>query len=243
MKRLGVLLSMCLLVACNLNGQWGKKVKGNGNIVTEDRQVGDYDQVALSGWFDLELVSGSEGNITLEGDENLLEHIKTEVKAGKLVIKTEKGYQLQPSSWKSGGITITVPVEEVSEVTLSGSGDIVGKTVLKSDNFRTAVSGSGDVVLEVEADDVEATLSGSGDIKLSGAARDFEVRVSGSGDIKAFDLDADRVEATVSGSADIHVTANQELMARVSGSGDIRYRGNPSKVDTKTSGSGDVTKE
>ncbi|MGI9550030.1 MAG: DUF2807 domain-containing protein, partial [Aurantibacter sp.] len=28
----------------------------------------------------------------------------------------------------------------------------------------------------------------------------------------------------------------------VSGSGDINYRGNPEKVDTKTSGSGDISK-
>jgi len=85
-------------------------------------------------------------------------------------------------------------------------------------------------------------MSGSGDITLNGTAKNFEATISGSGDIKAYGLEADNVEATVSGSADIKVTANKMLKARVSGSGDISYRGNPTKVDTKASGSGDISK-
>jgi hypothetical protein len=241
-RKTALLAGISLLLACNLNGQWGKRVKGNGNEVTIERSVGSYDAVALSGWFDVDLVSGSEGNLTLSGEENLLEHVVTEVKNGKLQIRTEKGYQLKPSSWKTGGIRITVPVESIEEITLSGSGDIVGKTPMKASRFHAGMSGSGDITLEVMAEDLEATLSGSGDIELSGTADRFEVRVSGSGDVKAFELEADEVEATVSGSADLRVTANEVLYARVSGSGDIYYRGNPSKVDSKTSGSGDITK-
>ena len=85
-------------------------------------------------------------------------------------------------------------------------------------------------------------MSGSGNIALSGVTKDFEATISGSGDIEAYDLEADNVEATVSGSADIQVTANKSIKARVSGSGDISYKGNPEKVNTKTSGSGDISK-
>ena len=189
----------------------------------------------------MDLVAGNEGEIKLEGESNLLEYIKTEVKNGKLSIKVEKGYNLKPSSWNEG-IRITVPVESINSIALSGSGDIVGKTTIKTDNFKTAMSGSGDITLDVEANSIDAAMSGSGDITLSGSTRDFEATISGSGDIKAYSLEADNVDATVSGSADIKVTANKMLKARVSGSGDISYRGNPEKVDTKASGSGDISK-
>jgi len=234
-------LSLVVLLSASCSAQWGKKVKGNGNVTTIERSVGEYDAIGLSGSFDLDLVSGKEGEITLEGESNLLEHIKTEVKNGKLSIKVEKGYNLKPSSWNDG-IRITVPVESVNAVALSGSGDIVGKTTIKTDNFKTAMSGSGDITLDVEANSIDAAMSGSGDITLNGSARNFEATVSGSGDIKAYGLEADNVDATVSGSADIKVTANKMLKARVSGSGDISYRGNPDKVDTKSSGSGDISK-
>jgi len=236
-KLLTLSIALCTIAA---TAQWGKTVKGNGKVVTIERSVGDYEVVAVAGWFDVELVDGNEGELTLTGEENLLEYIKTEVKDGKLTIKSKKGVNLKPSNWKEG-IVVLVPVEEIRGVSLSGSGDVVSKKTLKSDEFKTSISGSGDIVLAIEADNLKASMSGSGDIKLSGKATDFTVSVSGSGDIKAYDLEADFVEAQVSGSADIKVTANQSLKARVSGSGDISYKGNPKKIDTKTSGSGDIS--
>lgn len=236
------LLGVCLLLAASVTAQWGKRVKGNGNVITEERNVGQYDGVSLAGWFDVELVSGKEGGLTLRGEENLLEHIETEVKNGKLTIKTESGYNLQPSSWKSNAVIITVPVEQISSVVLSGSGDIVGKTRMASDTFEVVMSGSGDIALEIDSDAVDTVLSGSGDIRLSGSAGTFQVKVSGSGNVHAYELEARDVDALVSGSANIEITVTEAIRARVSGSGDINYRGNPQKIDTKTSGSGDVTK-
>ncbi len=229
------------LITLSCSAQWGKTIKGNGNNVTIERSTGDYDGIAVSGWFDVDLVSGNEGEITLQGEENLLEYIITEVKDGKLVIKTEKGVNLKSSSWKSE-IRIIVPVESISSVSMSGSGDIVGKTKIKSDKFSTAMSGSGDITLDIDSNLMSASMSGSGDITLSGKTTDFDATVSGSGDIEAYNLEADNVSATVSGSADIQVTAKKSIKARVSGSGDISYKGNPEKVDTKTSGSGDISK-
>jgi hypothetical protein len=234
-------LSLVLLFTSSCSAQWGKRIKGNGNMTATERSVGAYDAIALAGWFDVDLVAGKEGEIKLEGESNLLEYIKTEVKNGKLSIKVEKGYNLKPSNWNDG-IRITVPVESIDAVALSGSGDIVGKTKIKSNDFKTAMSGSGDITLDIEANSIDAVMSGSGDITLNGSTTDFEATISGSGDIKAYGLEADNVEATVSGSADIKVTANKRLKARVSGSGDISYKGNPSKVDTKASGSGDISK-
>ncbi len=240
MKKLAT-LSLIVLFSTSCTAQWGKKVKGNGNMTTVERSVGDYDRIGVSGFFDVDLVSGSEGEITLKGESNLLEHIVTEVKNGQLNIKVEKGYNLRPSNWKDG-MHITVPVERIDGVALSGSGDIVGKTKIKSDDFKVSMSGSGDITLDVEAETVSTSMSGSGDIRLSGKTTNFDATISGSGDIAAYDLEADNVEATVSGSANIEVTANKMLKARVSGSGDIDYRGNPKKVDTKSSGSGDISK-
>ena len=164
------------------------------------------------------------------------------MKNGKLTIKVEKGVNLKPSSW-SKSIKITVPTESINSVALSGSGDIVSKTTIKTENFKTAMSGSGDITLDIESNSVGTSMSGSGSITLSGTTSDFNVTISGSSDIKAYELEADTVIATVSGSADIQVTAKKMLKARVSGSGDISYRGNPEKIDTKTSGSGDITKK
>lgn len=241
MKKL-ITLVFILCIASMSYAQWGKKIKGNGKVVTVERNTGDYEAIAVSGWFDVELIDGAEGVISIKGEENLLEYIITEVKDGKLVVKPKKGVYLQPSSWKSGTISVTIPVEEINAVSMSGSGDLEGKMVLKGSDFKTSMSGSGDLRLHLEVQDLDVHVSGSGDMDLKGSTNNLEVQISGSGDVHAYSLNANNVSATVSGSANIEVTANETLKARVSGSGDISYRGNPAKIDSKTSGSGDVSK-
>ncbi|MDO6518930.1 head GIN domain-containing protein [Zobellia uliginosa] len=240
MKNL-ILLSLAF-VSFSCSAQWGKSVKGNGHMVSIERSVGNYDAIAVSGWFDVDLVSGNEGELVIKGEENLLKHIITKVEHGKLVIKVERGVNLKPSL-RNKSIQIKVPVESIDALSLSGSGDIVSHMTLKTPQLKTSMSGSGDITLDVDTDNLTATMSGSGDMNLSGNTHHFEASISGSGDIKAYELEADIVEATVSGSADIKLTANEKLKARVSGSGDISYRGNPTKVDSKVSGSGDISKE
>jgi len=230
-----------LLIALNsCTAQWGKRIKGNGNITTIKKSVGDYESLDMAGFFDVKLIDGKEGNITITGEENLLEYIVTEVKDGKLILKTEKGVNLQPSH--RNGIKITIPVEQINSVYLSGSGDITSEKTLTADSFKATISGSGDISLDLAVKELKTSISGSGDIELTGNTDIFDLSISGSGDIDAFKLAANHVDVSVSGSGDIKVTANKSIKARVSGSGDINYRGNPEKVDTKSSGSGDISK-
>jgi len=240
MKRVALYTLVLLMMSC-ANAQWGKRIRGNGNMVSDDRSTGTYDAIAVSGSFDVDLVDGREGQVTVRAEENLQEYIITEVKNGTLVIKTKDGVNINPSGWKVG-MHVTVPVEDINSVSLSGSGDITGKTLIRAHNFNTSMSGSGDISLEVEADALSTSMSGSGDMNLRGKAGHFDVEISGSGDVDAFGLDAREVDARISGSADIRVSVNEMLKARVSGSGNIRYRGNPTKIDSKTAGSGGISK-
>lgn len=142
MKKL-IPLSLVLLVSLSVSAQWGKRINGNGNVVTITKTTSDYEEISLSGFFDVELVDGKEGKITLKGEENILQYITTEVKNGKLTIKPEKGKNLNPSNGKT--VVITIPIESISAASLSGSGDIVGKKKIISNSFETSISGSGDM--------------------------------------------------------------------------------------------------
>lgn len=242
MNILKLLLAITIITTTSANAQWwsGKKISGNGEETTKTRSVGKYDKVKIRGSLDVDLIYGTEGNVKIEAESNLIEYIVTEVDDHALKVYIKKGYSLRTSRGKK--ILITVPFKDLSEVTLSGSGDIVGKDTIKANDFRTAISGSGDVSISVEANNTIAQISGSGGLIIKGSSDNFNVKLSGSGDIEAFDFKSKYVDAAVSGSGDIEVTATESLKARVSGSGDIDYMGNPEKEDKTVSGSGDITK-
>ncbi|WP_340066681.1 head GIN domain-containing protein [Ascidiimonas aurantiaca] len=241
MKKL-ITLVIALALTTSMNAQWwGKdKVKGNGNVITENRNLGEFDGVASAGFMDVEIVSGKEGEITLKGESNLLKHIETEIKKGILKIKVEEGYQLRPSAGNK--ILITVPVNDISSISLAGSGDIVTKTKLKATDFEVRLAGSGDINAHISTESMRVKMAGSGDIGLKGDAAEAEYSLAGSGDIDAFDLKAQNVKVNISGSGDVNVHCDGVLKARIAGSGDVHYKGTPTMEDSKSAGSGKIKK-
>ncbi|WP_029033692.1 head GIN domain-containing protein [Salinimicrobium terrae] len=243
MKKLITTILVALFCITGTQAQWWqgtKKVEGNGNMVTQTRNTSDYESVALTGSMDVILVKGREGNLKIEAEENLQQHILTEVSGGRLKISVEKGYSLDPS--RNNEITITVPFTDIDGVSLTGSGDIRSSEMITSENFSISITGSGDIKLPLKAKNTSANITGSGDIDLSGSSIDFDCKVTGSGDISAFDFKCENVQAMVTGSGDIQVYASESLEARTPGSGDIEYRGNPKKEDFRTLGSGSISK-
>ncbi|WP_047545937.1 head GIN domain-containing protein [Psychroserpens sp. Hel_I_66] len=233
------LLITALLSFTFSQAQWGgKKIKGNGNVTKVNRTTSTYDAVHCAGSFDYILVAGTEGKITLEGESNLLDHITTEVKNGKLTINTEKGKNLAPSRNKT--VKITIPFKDLDAVSLSGSGDLWNEDVISSNNFEASLSGSGDVILNVKTTSVTGKVAGSGDLTLKGSTTDLVAGVTGSGDFHGFDLKTTNTDVSVTGSGDAEVVCNGELNAKVTGSGDIEYRGQPTKKSTKITGSGSI---
>jgi len=236
-----------LVLVCSLQASqaqwWGNndKINGNGDYKTETRNLNSYDYLSVNGAFSVDLVKGDEGRITITADENLLDYIITEVDGDKLIIKPKKGYNLKPS--KRDGMKITVPYNDLSAISLAGSGDIVSKELIKERSFKTSVSGSGDIELNLDVDSLEVMVTGSGDQKLRGNASSVTYKVTGSGDIYAYQLKSENARAKVTGSGDIELYATKSLEGRITGSGDIDYKGNPKKVDKKTNGSGDITQQ
>jgi len=244
MRTVTIILSILICNIASLQAQWwgnGEKISGNGNVITKTRNISEYDEIKLKGSLDVSLISGNEGKVTIKGESNLIEYVITEVENGVLKIYVKKGYYLKISRGRK--MVVTVPFEDLNKVTLSGSGDIYSKDVIKATNFKTGISGSGDIKLMVKAENTEGFVTGSGDLSLSGSSENFDCKVTGSGDLEAYSLQVKEVNASVTGSGDIYVTATSSLKARVSGSGDISYKGNPEFEDKKVSGSGDITKQ
>ena len=242
MKKINLLFLIAFCFPVIMNAQWNSrtKVKGNGNMTTKNISTSDYDKVAVSGFFEVELVSGEEGKITLQAEENFIEYIIIKVENNTLKINVENEVWLNPS--RGHKVLITVPFESLTGVSLAGSGDIRSKNKIKAAEFKSTLSGSGDVHLDIDAKEVIGEVTGSGDMVLKGQSEDFKCTVTGSGDLNASDLESANVSAKVTGSGDCKVYCTESLEARVTGSGDISYYGDPKKKDTKVTGSGDISK-
>jgi hypothetical protein len=203
----------------------------------ETRSVGDFDEIIMRVGGKVLITQGTKNEVVLEGREDLLEDIETEVRGGRLNIKHRN------SRWKNSRndrLTVYITVKKLRGAYISGSGDIISQNTLKSDDFTASISGSGDIELDIEANDTEARISGSGNIELSGKADKVKLVISGSGKFLAEKLVAGDYDVNLSGSGRGSINVNGELDVRISGSGRIYYLGDPTHVNRRVSGSGRI---
>ncbi len=246
MKRFSLQVFVLMLVIGFLyvpesQAQWffkNKKVKGNGNVVTEERDIQkDFEGIQVKGSFDVEVTQNQGNFVKVEADENLQEHITTEVKKGILVISTEKNL------YRAKKLNVYVGMDVINALKVSGSGDITAKTPITSDDLKIAVSGSGDIdVSEATADQISISIAGSGDVSIGGQTNTSNVSIAGSGDVEAGKLESANCTISIAGSGGADVYASESLTAKIAGSGDVRYGGSP-QISTSVAGSGNISKK
>lgn len=241
MRTFPVLCSLTLLTAPALAGScssWSVHadghVKGQGDVVQRTLTVADFHGLVLEGAMDVDLTPSDTRSVVVEAQANIAELVTAEVRDGVCHLSTREGY----STDKPFIVHIALPTFD--RITLQGSGDVKGLGAFRMDALALSTVGSGDITLDVQAQEVSIAISGSGDMKLTGGCTQLKMNVAGSGDVNARDLRSERASVDIAGSGDVIVNTSKDLAASVTGSGDVVYAGMPTRVQRSISGSGDV---
>lgn len=207
----------------------------------ETLNLPEFDEVHLGTSGEVFIKQGNKTEVILEASEKRKEILEIEVRGGRLYIENKRRWRWK--DWRgSGDLVVYVTMKDVNALKVSSSGKIIGEGILKTGDMDLAVSGSGRIDIETEADDLAAAISGSGKIELAGRSSYNDVRISGSGKLFAEDLEGEEYYIAISGSGDCKINVSKKIEARISGSGKVFYRGNPDKVNSSVSGSGSIRK-
>ena len=114
---------------------------------------------------------------------------------------------------------------------MSGGSDATIHLV-KGENVNITTSGGSDVSLSgISATLLNLQTSGGSDVKLEGTTTNFQVNASGGSDVAAFQLKATNCTASISGGSDADLHVTDALNVSLSGSSDVRCKGNPHNVE------------
>jgi len=201
----------------------------------------DFDvlEIRTSGMIDWK---AGQAGCSVDCSAPLFEELDIEQNGRKLIVQWKSNGK---PGWKSGTAKLLIHLQSdyLKKVDISGSADLRFLSADKVADFALSINGSGDFSGELDcAGAVSMNVSGSGDLKPSGKCKNLNVSISGSGDFSGLNLKSEIAIIKIAGSGDASVYASEELDASVSGSGDIRYAGNPKKLNKKVSGSGEIQK-
>lgn len=196
------------------------QVRGTGEIVKQERQVGTFNKVKISGAQDAILMNGEQYSVVIETNQNLLEHISVVIQDGNLWIdyKNIKHYDRMK-------FYITAP--EFNKVAVSGASDVKSVDTLRGTKLWVSGIGASDVNLIVDYESIQSKASGASDITLSGNATSHVAEVSGASNIIAKAMKTETTNIRASGASSCFVEARSSLTYRVSGSSTVKYVGTP----------------
>ena len=246
LKRLFITATLLLATAgsaqawsWHFNWGGGDTVKGSGEISSEARELGQFDGIALSGDFKVQVRQAEVSKLTLQADKNLLPLIETRIVEGS------KGRMLEIAAKRGSNLSatvtplITLEMPRLRSVSINGSGDMRVEA-MKTPELEANIAGSGKLeFVNLSSDSVSLKIAGSGDILAGGHAGSLSISVAGSGDVKAHGLEAEDVKISIAGSGNAEVSARRKLKVSIAGSGDVSYAGSP-EASISVAGSGKV---
>lgn len=226
-------------------------IRGNGDVVTETRDMYEFDRVANEGQFDVYIIQDDISSVTIEAESNLIGKIRTRMNGNTLEIDSRD--RLKPSRPMklfihtpdvhgvalsgSGIIDLGTVVTGDLSVSLSGSGQIRGN--VQAVDVGLNISGSGSSNLELQCNFLETFISGSGDMYFNGSGNIARYTISGSGSVKAYNFPVNDCYTKISGSGDMFLNVADKLEVNISGSGSVYYIGSP-LISSNISGSGEL---
>lgn len=232
MKKIGIIVFIfALVVGVSVASfvSWGKATgnivnfkvdfgaeRGSGNMATETRSVSDFSQIEVSSVFHVEITAQQEYRLEIEADDNLLQHITTEVRNGRLEISLDKRVKTK------NPMKVRISAPNIDRIDASGA-SFVDLSNLKNNELTV-------------------DTSGASKISVAGETGKLVVDVSGASRIDAGSLSAQTANIDASGASHVSVNVVNELIADASGASRVTYSGSPS-VTRNTSGAGSVSQK
>ena len=186
------------------------QIVGSGNIVKQERQVGEFDAVKIDEAQEVHLMQGDQFSVVIETHENLLDEISIVIQNNMLSFeyKNIKKYDVMK-------YYITAP--DYKKLVISGASDVYSSDTLHGDNIKISTTGASEAKLTLDYSSIISKVSGASELTLSGNASSHVIEASGASEVKAKSLQTESTSINASGASECFVEAKSSLTYKVSG--------------------------
>ncbi|WP_179336227.1 head GIN domain-containing protein [Winogradskyella costae] len=227
-----------LMLSCNFSMNFGEGVDGNGEVVTMDRDISpDFNEIKVSQGIDLYITQSDAIGLSVEADENLQDLIMTDVENSILHIYATENIR-RASSKK-----VLLSIETISALKATSGSDVYSTNTISVPGLEINTTSGADITLDVITETLKCKSTSGSDIKVSGTTKFLIAEATSGSDIDASNLLADTSDVKATSGADISVNTSKELTANATSGGDIRYSGNPKKVNKSDTSAGSVKQQ
>ena len=189
-------------------------IRGDGDMVDEEVEIGEYDRITLQG-------PSVEIHYTQSHDGPFL-RLKT---------------HLFPTEF-----TVTTGSKDLRYVHLTGKNKFHLADTARFRKLEVVVTGNSTFKADyLQGENLKGSVTGNGTFDLAGRVDTASFTITGNGDVNAFDLQSSRAACTVTGHGNLDIWATDDLKTVITGMGKIKYKGDP-EISKDVNGFGSVKK-
>lgn len=218
------------------------KSTGPENVIYHDVQ--NFTCVSVKDKINVFLTQGNTYEVKVEAGRNLQPLIKADIKGDTLRI-----YNLNRCNWVRGykhEINVYITAPKYNYILHNGVGTVKTLNRLVQDTLGCRTNNSGDLKLDVDIGVIMSSAHGNGDIYLSGAVNNLQNDYTGTNYLYARDLEVRQyiyLHSVSIGHAYVNAPPNGLMDIELDRAGNIYYTGNPSHINLKKNGKGDLIRE
>ncbi len=184
--------------------------------------------IKAGGVFDIQVVKGRSGKVSVTAPEKTMEHIIVSNTNGIIVLKIENGYNVVNGRSRSvgwlkqrtlkGPIKVKIESSSLSKIELSGAAKLVARENYSEDECKIELSGASQALIdEVRAREIDLDLSGASNVKIK--------------------TDCDKLDIEMSGASKLNLECNASIMdSEFGGASNALIKGEVENVKIEASG-------
>jgi len=209
------MILLLTLMAAGCHHGMRSQITGSGKRELQKREVAAFTSIMTEGAFNIEVTCQKDLGLQVEGDDNVLDYVSTEVSNNVLRLKNTKGYSVNEP------VKLKISVPNLEALSVSGAG-------------RIEIKGMNNEKFVIDS-------NGAPSISVSGTTKSIYINTNGAGKIDTHSLHASRAVVDSKGVSRVDLDVADQLDVTVSGPSVVFYKGDP-VVNKTVHGPGKVEK-
>ena len=195
-----VILLLFIIIPLNICAQ--EKLKGNRIVVTEDRNISDFNKIEISDNIDVIITHASDKSVSVETDENLQFAVFTEVKGEVLTIKLSK------KIIRKKVLKVYISIDDfIDEINIYDRAEVRSDGTLNLDQIVINAEGDSKVVMDIKSAGFSLNNNESANVNLTVNANKAVINSNKNGKAK-INIEAENIEILCQGNSTTELVGN-----------------------------------
>lgn len=215
-------------------------IKPSSVITTKEYDFSNFTSLDVSNDFKVYVsFSDDEEKVSIEVNENLLEHVVVELNNSNLEIRLKNNLNIRGNETLNAYVTTSA----IADFQASGDAEIYLNNKLISDNTSIKLSGDSRFDGILETTNLDANIKGDSYLKLVGFTDNLDINLSGDSKIERYGFSVKSLKIDLKGDSEGYLTVTESIDIKATGDSKFHYKGDATIVREDLSGDSKLVKE